>query len=329
MERDAGVNRVLVIKLAALGDFVQAIGPMRRIRAAHPDAHLALLTTPPYAALARSLQLFDAVDDGGRPSGWRGQLALWRRLRRGRFDRVYDLQTSDRSSALRLALQPRPPEWSGVARGASHPHRNPDRDRMHTLERQAEQLRDAGVWPDAPTAPGSAPPPDLSGLSEHPDAPARFGLRAPYALLLPGASPQRPGKRWPEASYAELARRLAAHGLHVAVCGGPAERKIAARIAAASGALDLAGRTDFADLAGLGAGAAVAVANDTGPTHLLAAAGAPTLVLFGPESDPALCAPRGAGVRVLRRDPLAAITPDEVDAAARDLAGVAVRAPGA
>lgn len=329
MERDAGVNRVLVIKLAALGDFVQATGPMRRIRAAHPNAHLALLTTPPYAALARSLQLFDAVDDGGRPSGWRAQLALWRRLRRGRYDRVYDLQTSGRSSALRLALQPRPPDWSGIAPGASHPHRDPDRDRMHTLERQAGQLRDAGIWPDAPTAPGAAPAPDLSGLAGDPDAPARFGLSPPYALLLPGASPQRPGKRWPQAGYAELARRLTQRGLHVAVCGGPAERELAAEIAAASGAVDLAERTDLPELAALGACAAVVVANDTGPAHLLAAAGAPTLVLFGPESDPALCAPRGPAVRVLRRDPLDALAPDEVAAAALAMADPGLHAPGA
>lgn len=319
------MKRVLVIKLAALGDFVQATGPMRRIRAAHPQARLTLLTTPPYAALARSLQLVDAVDDGGRPAGWRAHLALLRRLRAGRFERVYDLQTSDRSSALRLAFWPRTPEWSGIAPGASHPHRNPDRDRMHTLERQAEQLRDAGIWPDAPTAPGTAPAPDLPALAEDGGAPVRFGLRAPYALLLPGASPQRPGKRWPEQGYADLARRLAARGLHVAICGGPAERELAARIAAASGAIDLAGRTDLADLADLGAAATVAVANDTGPAHLLAAAGAPTLVLFGPDSDPALCAPRGRHVRVLRRDPLDALSPGAVESAAVDLAGAAPR----
>ena len=314
------MSRVLVIKLAALGDFVQATGPMRRIRAAHPDAHLTLLTTPPYAGLARGLRLFDAVDDGGRPSGWRAQLALVARLRAGRFERVYDLQTSDRSSALRLAFLPQPPEWSGIAPGASHPHHNPVRDRMHTLERQTEQLRDAGIWPDAPTASGAAPAPDISALACDEGAPARFGLRAPYALLAPGASPQRPGKRWPQAHYADLAGRLAARGMGVAVCGGPAERELAAAIAAASGAVDLAGRTDFIDLAALGAGAAVAVANDTGPAHLLAAAGAPTLVLFGPDSDPALCAPRGQRVRTLRGDPLDALTPNVVEAAAVELA---------
>lgn len=62
---------------------------------------------------------------------------------------------------------------------------------------------------------------------------------------------------------------------------------------AAGQARDLTGRTDFAQLAVLGAKAALVVGNDTGPTHLLAAAGAPTIALFSDASDPALCGPRG------------------------------------
>ena len=308
--------RVLVIKLAALGDFVQATGPMRRIREAHPDAHLTLLTTPPYAGLGRALGLFDAVDDGGRPHTVAGQLALARRLRGGRFDRVYDLQTSDRSSALRFLFWPRAPEWSGVAPGASHPHRNPERDRMHTLERQADQLRDAGIWPDAPTAPGAAPAPDLGFVPDDPDAPARFGLPARYALLTPGASPLRPAKRWPAPGWIALARALSELGVAPAVVGGSAEAELGAEISAASSARDLTGATRLEDLHALARSAALVVSNDTGPAHLMAAAGAPTLVLFGPESDPALCAPRGARVRVLSAPSLAELDAELVRRAA-------------
>ncbi len=313
--------RILVVKLAALGDFVQATGPMRRIRAAHPDAEIELLTTPSYAGLAQALGVFDRIDTDGRPKGAVAHLRLARRLRGRGYDRVYDLQTSDRSSAYRLMFAPRFPEWSGIAPGASHPHRNPDRDRMHTLERQAEQLRDAGVWPDAPSAPGAAPPPDLSALGKDVD-PAAFGLAAPYALLVPGASPGRPGKRWPATAYAAVAAALRREGLSVGVVGGPAEAATAREIAGATGAVDLAGRTDFAQLAGLGAHADLVVANDTGPAHLLAASGAPLLALFSGESDPALCAPRGLRVEVLRRDRLADL---EVEAVLR--ASLALRRP--
>ena len=315
-------QRILVIKLAALGDVVQAFPPFARIRAAHPGAHITLLTTPPYASLAAASPYFDTIETDGRPGSVGQTASMLRRLRRARYDRVYDLQTSTRSCAYFLALWPNPPQWSGIAPFCSHPHRNPERDAMHTLERQTEQLRDAGIWPDAPTERGSAEPPDLSFMLQD-TAPERrpehFGLRAPYALLIPGASAHRPGKRWPAACYAGLASALRADGLDVAVLGGPAEAEIGREIAAASGAVDLTARTDFAQIAGLGARAALAVGNDTGPTHLVAAAGAPTLVLFSAESDPALCAPRGRRVEVLQVERLAELELEPVRRRAHSL----------
>ena len=314
------MSRVLAIKFGGLGDVVQAFGPLARIRAAHPGAELEVLTTPPYAPLFAASGLADRVWDDGRPGSlWRTARML-ARLRGRRYARVYDLQTSDRSSLIHAALAPRPPEWSGIARGASHPHRNPARDAMHTLERQAEQLRDAGIWPGAPTAPGTAPAPDLGFMAGRDDV-AALAPPAPFALLVPGASPHRPAKRWPAERYAALARALADAGVATAVVGGPAERGVGEQIAAASPARDLTGATDFAQLAALGARAALAVGNDTGPVHLLAAAGAPTLVLFGPDSDPALCAPRGRRVQVLRADLLAALEVGAVLSAARLLIG--------
>ena len=317
------MTKILVIKLAALGDVVLAFAAMARIRKAHPEAQITLLTTPPFAGLATASGLFDRVETDGRPKRRRDLLAMLLRLRREHYDRVYDLQTSSRSSGYFYALLPRPPQWSGIARGASHLHANPDRDRMHTLERQADQLKSAGIWPDAPTAPGSAPPPDLSFMLESQDgalSPPRFGLSKPFALLIPGASPHRPDKRWPALHYAELARALSGQGLDVAIIGGPGEVDLAAEIVAtAPGVLNLAGKTDFAQVAALAAEAAVVIGNDTGPTHLAAAAGAPTVVLFSDSSDPALCAPRGGRVSVLQRPRLQDLDVQTVFTAARSL----------
>jgi ADP-heptose:LPS heptosyltransferase len=296
------VRRVLVIKLGALGDMVLAFAALRRIRLAHPEAELTVLTTPPFATLAAACPDVDRVEDDGRPRGLAAAARMIGRLRRAGYDRIYDLQTSSRSSAYFQLLRPDPPEWSGVAPGCSHPHRNPDRDRMHTLERQADQLKDAGIWPDAPTAPEAAPPPDLSWMLhlDRPDLrPGWFDLEPPYALLIPGGSAHRLEKRWPAGRYARLARLLRESHLHVAVVGGAAEAEAAREILeACPSAKDLTGKTDFPQLAALGAQAALAVGNDTGPTHLIAAAGAPTLALFSGASDPALTAPRGPRVAV-------------------------------
>lgn len=313
MSRD--IKRILVIKLGALGDFVLALAAAKRIRQAHPNAHIVLLTTPAYEALAKLSPYFNEVWNNGRPAVFDEWLALVRQLRRARFDRVYDLQTSSRSSALRAMLGPFPPQWSGIAVGASHRHRHPQRDHMHTLERQADQLRVAGIWPDAPTEPGSAPPPDLSWILrkyKEPRPVAGAPKPRPYALLVPGASEKRPEKRWPAERFGELSARLRAAGIDVVIIGGPQESALARVIQKQnSQARDLTGRTDFAQIAVLGARAALAVGNDTGPLHLIAAAGAPSVALFSAASDPALCGPRGH-VAVLQAENLSNMPVDMV-----------------
>jgi ADP-heptose:LPS heptosyltransferase len=299
-------KRILVIKLSALGDFVLALAAMRKIREAHPGAHITLLTTPPFEALAKASPYVDAVDVGGRPQGPGEWFALIGRLRSAKFDRVYDLQTSSRSSLTFYGLLPFPPQWSGIAWGCSHPHRNPRRDHMHTLERQADQLKAAGIWPDAPTEPMSAPPPDLSWiLDATPSSRPPPGPQRPTVLLIPGGSAHRPEKRWPAERYGELARALYDRGYDILIVGGPQEGELAHRIQRIlPQARDLTGRTDFARVAALGARAAIVIGNDTGPLHLAAAAGAPTIVLFSKASDPALSAPRGH-VTVLQAPDLA------------------------
>ena len=296
------MKRILVIRLGALGDFVQSFGPFAAIRAHHPEARITLLTTRPFAALAERAPWFDAVLVDSRPAWWNavGLLRLSRTLRE--FDFVYDLQTSARSSRyFRLAGRPR---WSGMAPGCSHPHANSRRDVMHTRERQREQLEMAGII--------AFPPPALDWLADRP----AVVLPDRAVLLVPGAAAHRPRKRWPAERFGALAARLARSGYAPVVVGTRTEAPLATTIqAACPGALDLTGRTEIADLAGLAARASLAVGNDTGPMHLAAAIGCPCLVLFSAESDPALTAPRGpdgSWPKLLRVDDLATLTVDRV-----------------
>ncbi|MBF0562514.1 MAG: glycosyltransferase family 9 protein [Alphaproteobacteria bacterium] len=294
---NAPQRRVLVIKLGALGDFVQAMGPFAAIRAHHRDAHITLLTTRPYAELARRSPWFDAVWMDERPRVWRPDaiLALRRRLREGKFERIYDLQTSDRSSWYFRLLGPEPrPEWSGIARGCSHPHANPRRDFLHTLERQAEQLRMAGIE--------AVPAPDLGWCAGE----ANEGISSPYVLLVPGGAPHRPDKRWPAAAYAELARQLHSGGITPVWVGTGRDR-----VAGGDG-VDLFDRTSLFDIISLARRAAGAVGNDTGPMHLIAASGCASIVLYAHASDPALCGQRGAKVTIVRRPSLESLSADEV-----------------
>jgi len=277
--------RILVIKLSALGDFIQATGPMKAIRTAHPDAHITLLTTRPYVGMGETTGWFDAIWSDGRPD-WSDLPAVARllsRLRGGRFDRVYDLQTQSRTSRYFQLLWPRRPLWSGNAPGAAFRYAGEARDRLHIQDSQREQLRIAGI--------ADFGPPDIGWMTG--DA-GRFGLPAPYALLAPGGAPHRPAKRWPAERFGALAAALLEQGITPAVLGhGEEEAALAATIlTAAPGAVSLVGRTSFGDIAELARGAALAVGNDTGPMHIAVAAGAPAVVLFSADSNPDLSAPR-------------------------------------
>ncbi len=288
--------KILVIKLGALGDFVQALAAMKHIREAHPAAHITLLTTPPFEALARASPYFNDVESDGRPEGLGDAFAMIRApAPRPLRPRLRPADPVALEPLYFYLLQPFAPPWSGVAFGSSLPHRNRERGRMHTLERQAEQLKDAGIWPDAPVRSGSAPPADLSWIMKTGPAarPVSASGGRPYALLVPGSAAHRPEKRWPVERFGELGEVLRKRGLEVLILGGMQESALARTIQRKVQARDLTGRTDFAQIAALAARATVAVGNDTGPMHLVAAAGAPTLVLFAAASDPKLCGPRG------------------------------------
>jgi len=121
----------------------------------------------------------------------------------------------------------------------------------------------------------------------------------PRVVLQPGAT-YGLAKRWAPARFAEVGRALQAEGASVALVGGPGDR---AAVDAVRGglptALDLCARTTVGELAAILEGADLVITNDTGPMHLAAAVGTPTVALFG-STSPEWTGPRGAGHRVLR-----------------------------
>jgi len=301
-------ERVLVIKLSALGDFIQATGPMKAIRAAHPNARLTLLTTPPFEAMARAAGWFDEIWTDGRPS-WSnlaGVARLIGRMRRARFDRVYDLQTQGRTVRYFQLLWPHRPPWSGNAPGAAFEYSGPERDRLHVQDSQREQLRRAGI--------AVVPPPDITWLTGQ----AEYRPPEPFALLIPGGAAHRPAKRWPADRYGALAKALAGQGITPVVLGhGPEEQALADTIRGIEpSSVLLVGQTSFGDIADLARRAALTIGNDTGPAHITIAAGSPGVVLFSAESNPALSAPRpvreGQAVEILRETDLAHMSVEAV-----------------
>jgi ADP-heptose:LPS heptosyltransferase len=129
----------------------------------------------------------------------------------------------------------------------------------------------------------------------------RAGVPAgrPIAVLNANAGSLALERRWPPASFAALARRLALEdGTPVVLVGSAEEKTHVAGIARAAGPaprgliVDLSGQLTIGELAALLDRAAVHVTNDSGPMHVGAALGTPTIALFGPET-PVMYGPVG------------------------------------
>lgn len=254
------MQEILLIKHGALGDLIQAMGILQAIRAHYSQARLTLLTSPAYASLMQSCPWIDVVwtdSRGQQPT------CIGHQLQTVPFDLVIDLQNSDRSRWYRW-------RWLRQARWLARPWWAP------APVSGLAGLRLLCAQQGISTA--SCLQADLRWLVRAgADALAAMDLLIPYVVLIPGASRQHPGKRWPH--YAALAQRLQAAGHTPVAVLGPDEAALQdvmpCRCLYA---------LDWPVLAAVLAQAQAVVGNDTGPSHLAAHVGARGFALFGPTS---------------------------------------------
>ncbi|MGE4608554.1 MAG: glycosyltransferase family 9 protein [Myxococcota bacterium] len=291
--------RIAVLRLGAVGDVVRTLPAARRIRAAYPEAHLAWLVEPAASGFLRAQGWIDEVIVFQRDSlatdlrslNWvafaREAARFVRELRDHRFDLVVDFHSIGRSGLLSFAtgagtrVAYGPPfgrefsYWCATAR-ASLP-----RTKMSRFDRNAALADFLAIGPAR------------SALPVEVRASSRFD-RPPVALH-PGTSAGAPHKRYPVASFGEVAREILAEtGTRSIVTWGPGrdDRRLASEVvAASSGAADLAPPTPgLEDLAGLLSGCRLLIAGDSGPLHVASMVGTPVVQILGP-TDPIENAP--------------------------------------
>lgn len=304
---------LLALRASKLGDLLTVVPALRALRRHHPDHRIVVATAGVLEPLATLTGDVDEVLPTPAPDA----LTFPRPV-----DVAVNLHGAGPQSHRALdALRPRHriglgrPElgWTGPPPEAL--------DALHERVRWCTMLAHHGI---------SADPEDLR-LPTPPNTPP--GPPRPV-VVHPGAA--FGAKSWPAERFAALARRLVPLG-PVVVTGGPTERALAERVAAAAGLPDdrvLAERTSITDLAALVAGATLVVSGDTGVAHLAAAFGRPSVVLFGPVGPERWGPPAGphralTHAEVRRGDPFAdapdpallAIDVDEVEAACLDVVG--------
>ncbi len=287
---------ILFITANRLGDAVLSTGVLGALIERHPSARFTVacgpLAAPLFNTIPQVVSIIEMVKRPGHGHWW----SLWTKTFGTQWDLIVDL----RNTAISRLLRRRSLK---VFKGL--------RPRQHMVEGLAALLHadpmDAAprLWLDSDSLEQVA---------------AAVPRQIPLLALAPGAHGF--GKRWPSERYAALATRLLAQdgllpGGKLVVLGAAGEHEQAAPVIASlpeDRVIDLVGRTDPLLAAAWLARADLYVGNDSGLTHLAAAAGTPTLALFGP-GLPARYRPwgRSATYLIARDDPNRTIDMCKID----------------
>jgi ADP-heptose:LPS heptosyltransferase len=291
--RRAGIRSVAVFRALHLGDMLCAVPALRALRAAVPEAHIALVGLPSAAQLASRyggcLDEFIAFpghpDLPEQPVRHEGLADFYARMRSREFSLALQLHGSGEISNAVVAA-------FGARDNAGHvPPGRPQRLPMHALpypDRGAEPLRMIRLlrWLGAPVRSCAL---DFPLLPEDWDELRRSGLarglrRGGYICVHPGARTR--GKCWPARRFAEVADSLSARcGLPIVLTGSAGEADLAATAAVAgcmrAPAVNTAGPLSIGAMAALMSGARLLICNDTGVSHIAAGLRLPSVVVFG------------------------------------------------
>ena len=264
-------KNILVIKLGALGDFVQMTGFFSAIRHRWPEAHITLMTNKAFFKMAQQSGYFDDYIEDNRTKNPLDYIRIIRQILAKRFDMIIDLQMQSRTKKryyplLRL--------FSSGSFSWVYPEKN--------------YLKERHIYQKFPLMWGK----DSLGKIEFTPEQAGLGfckasssvlslLPKKYVLLIPGCSPAHPYKRWPAAFYKELALRLTKEGISSVVLGTNAEKQEIETICEGNEkAVNFCNKSALLDIPEIAAHSLAVVGNDTGPQHMAELGSVPAVTLF-------------------------------------------------
>lgn len=292
-------KRIVLILPCCIGDVVLATATLMSLRRAYPLAHITWAVGSWSKGVIEHHPLLDAVLDTGKDAlpvkSASGFITFVRQLRAGHFDLAVSLVRSPlMSAALLLSGIPHRAGLDSAGRGFGYTVKAPIDPNQPRHE--------ADIYLDVPRALGL----DVTNCIANVPVSAESlrtlqaklaNVPRPYIIINPTGG-RNPGmtmdsKRWPPESFAALADKLAPQlDAHVVLIGGPGDSDIvnavASRLHTAHTRLDA--QLSFGELAALASQSMLYIGNDTGVTHLAAAAGANTVMILGP-SDPQRYAP--------------------------------------
>ena len=285
-----------------VGDSVLAIPTMKAVRAKFPEAEITLLVRPWVAGVFKGAPFIDHLWTEPRPASVGDWIRITREIRRNRFDLALLFPNSFESAAMMFVG--RIPRRVGYAtdgrRWLLTTSLKPSRQKRHQVHYYLDLAVALSASVDRPSIAIEASAEEkaqATGLL------VSEGIREgrPFVVLNPGAA-YGSAKRWGEEGFAAAGDALAEEfGLDVVIIGSELERSIAERIQQRmrSRVAVLNGKTSLETLIGVISQSSLVLTNDSGPMHVAAALGVPTVAIFG-ATDDAVTGPFGSRARVVR-----------------------------
>lgn len=299
-------KNILIIKLSAIGDVVHALPVAHALKQAYPDARITWIVEKPAYDLLTNNPNIDEVIIFDKPkfksfSGFISHApGFIRHLRAGKFDLVLDLQGLFKSGMISLLSGAKTRLVYENTREGSQLLSNRvvgAYSQGHVVDRYLDVVRFLGCQVDKPAF-NIVITPEEKDLTRRIAVQAGLDIKMPYVVLALGAN--WPNKIWPFVHFAELSNKIYDDGRIPVMIGGPGDKVLADQISTMTKIppIDLTGKTNLKQLAYIIQQSQVFVGGDTGPMHLSAAVGTPTVALMGP-TDPTRNGPYGQGHKVI------------------------------
>jgi lipopolysaccharide heptosyltransferase I len=307
-------EKILIIKPSSLGDIVLALPALSALRRNFPDAKISWLVRPEFAPLLENhphlneVIPFDRKLFGKawyRPKAFAALMSLIKRLRRSKFDVVFDFQGLFRTASLAWLTGCKNRFGMSNARELAHlfyTYRvEQDQNCIHLVDYYLKMIKATGTT-------------DINVQFELPVNPyARDSVKkilashnikyGEYVVFVPGSA--HSDKCWPVENFADLADKISLDfGLPIIAIGTESEKAIVEAIKNLTDVpiINFAGQTSLSELITLLEGARLVVSNDTGPGHIAAALGTPLVMIIG-RSNPARIGPYGRSECIVAREP--------------------------
>ena len=267
--------KTLLVQTAYLGDVILSTPVISNIHAIDPDAELWVLTTPSAAPLIERDPLVKGVipfDKRGTSRGVKGLFSFASRLRSYKFDRVYSLHRSFRTSLLLfLARIPERIGFQDAIGSFLYTRRVKKQKGGHAVDRSLSLLSPFLNVKD-----------DTLRLfcieSESVSEMVQKVAQSSPVVLVPGSAWNT--KRWHPEGYQEVAEHFAREGFSVVAVGAPDEQELTQQVCRDQGVINLAGRTSLSEMMFLIKHAQLVICNDSMALHLASAFHVPTVAIF-------------------------------------------------